>query len=104
MSSSKEEAKTDICSANANCGVAEVDEVKLEEEECSCNLLRSCSDKRRGEQQEKDEEECQKQVAKIQADDLFRQPDGSHRGECPLCFLPMPLDPQNLDLGHAAAN
>ncbi len=23
--------------------------------------------------------------------DLFKQPDGSHRGECPICFLPMPL-------------
>ena len=25
---------------------------------------------------------------------LFTQPDGCHLGECPLCFLPMPLDPQ----------
>ena len=24
-------------------------------------------------------------------DDLFRQPDGTHPGECPICFLPMPL-------------
>ncbi len=27
-------------------------------------------------------------------DDLFRQPDGTHLGECPICFLPMPLDKQ----------
>jgi tetratricopeptide (TPR) repeat protein len=29
-------------------------------------------------------------------DDLFRQPDGdgTHLGECPICFLPMPLDPK----------
>ena len=26
--------------------------------------------------------------------DLFEQPDGSHLGECPICFLPMPLDKQ----------
>ena len=25
-------------------------------------------------------------------DNLFRQPDGSHLGECPICFLPLPLD------------
>jgi hypothetical protein len=25
-------------------------------------------------------------------DDLFSQPDGTHLGECPLCFLPMPID------------
>ncbi len=24
--------------------------------------------------------------------DLFTQPDGSHVGECPICFLPLPID------------
>ena len=66
--------------------------MKMVEEECSCKLLRSCSNKCRGEHREKDKEECQKQVAKMHDDDLFRQPEKSHLGECPLCFLPMPLD------------
>jgi hypothetical protein len=24
---------------------------------------------------------------------LFEQPDETHLGECPLCFLPLPIDP-----------
>ncbi len=90
--SSSAKAEVDICCAN--CGIPEVGKVKMEEEECASKLLHSCSDKCREEHREKDEEECQKQVAKMHDDDLFRQPEKSHRGECPICFLPMPLDPQ----------
>ena len=88
--SSSAETEADICCAN-HCGIAEVDEVKMEEEEC-CKLLHSYSDKRRGEHREQDKEECQKQMAKMNDDDLFRQPEKSHLGECPICFLPMPLE------------
>ena len=28
------------------------------------------------------------------ADNLFRQPDGTHLGECPICFLPLPIHPK----------
>ncbi len=37
---------------------------------------------------------CKQRMAEIRDDLLFTQPDGSHRGECPLCFLPMPLGGQ----------
>ncbi len=33
-------------------------------------------------------------MSKEDDDNLFRQSGCSHRGECPLCFLAMPLDPQ----------
>ena len=36
--------------------------------------------------------ECKKRAAEIRDDRLFRQPDGSHLGECPICCLPLPLD------------
>ena len=93
---SSAKAEADICCAN--CGIAEeeIDEVKMDEEECSCKLLRSCSDKCCDEHQEQQEEECQSQVAKVHDDDLLTQPDSSNLGECPLCFLPMPLDAQKL--------
>ncbi len=88
--SSSAKAEVDICCAN--CGISEVDEVKMEEEGCASKLLRSYSDKCREEHREQDEEECQKQVAKMHDNDLFRQPEKSHLGECLLCFLPMPID------------
>ena len=88
MSSAAEEAeeKTEeechFCCAN--CGIAGVDDIKLEE--CTdlvkyCQSLRYCGDKCREEQRDKHERK------------LFSQPDETHLGECPICFLPMSLDP-----------
>ena len=65
MSSTEETEASNICCANRV--VAEVDNVKLED--------------------------CKEREAELHDDNLFRQPDRSHRGECPLCFLPMPLAP-----------
>ena len=35
---------------------------------------------------------CKKQMAAIRDDQLFQQPDESHLGECPICFLSLPFD------------
>ena len=87
--SSVEEADADICCAN--CGVTEVDDIKLKD--CDgCDLVKYCSDKCKGGHREQHEEECKQRAQQLHDKDLFRQPDGNHRGECPLCFLPMPLN------------
>jgi hypothetical protein len=74
------------------CGIAEVDNIKLED--CDgCDLVKYCGDKCREEHREQHEEECKKRKAELHDDKkLFTQPDVSHLGECPLCFLLMPLD------------
>jgi TPR repeat protein len=89
--SNSAKAKADICCANCSIAEAEVDEVKMEE--CDSKLLHSCRDKCHGreEHQEQHDDKCKKRVEELHNDDLFTQPDGSHLGECPLCFLPMPL-------------
>jgi tetratricopeptide (TPR) repeat protein len=75
----------------ANCGIAEVDEIKLED--CGgCDLVKYCSDKCKEEHREQHKEECKNRAKKLHDDDLFTQPDGTHLGECPICFLPLPLD------------
>ncbi len=39
-----------------------------------------------------EDNESQRRAAELHDDDdLFKQPDGAHLGECPICFLPMPL-------------
>jgi tetratricopeptide (TPR) repeat protein len=82
------EAPDVVC---ANCGVAEVDDIKLEE--CDgCDLVKYWGDKCKEKHREQHEEECKKREATLHDKKLFRQPDGNHRGECPLCFLPMPLE------------
>jgi hypothetical protein len=89
--SSVAEADADADACCANCGVAEVDDIKLKD--CDgCDLVKHCSDKCKGEHREQHEEECKERKAELHDKQLFTQPDGSHRGECPLCFLPMPLE------------
>jgi hypothetical protein len=85
------EAEADVCCAN--CGIAGVDEIKLEE--CTdCDLVKYCSDKCREEHREQHDEECKnRKVILLHDRKLFTQPEETHRGECPLCFLPMPHDP-----------
>src|SRR6056300_1116021 len=89
MSGKEVEAVANVCCAN--CGVSEVD-TKLKD--CDdCDLVKYCSDKCTENHREQHEEECQNRADELHDRKLFRQPDGTHEGECPLCFLPMPFDP-----------
>jgi len=90
--SDKEVEKADVCCAN--CGVAEIDDIRLKKCDGGCDLVKYCSDKCTEEHREQHEEECKNRVQEVHNDDLFTRPDGTHLGECPLCFLPMPLDPK----------
>ncbi len=83
------EVEENVC---VNCGIAKakVDDIK---EECNdCNLMKYCGDRCREDHREQHEEECKNRRALLHDRKLFTQPDKTHLGECPLCFLPMPLD------------
>ena len=50
-------------------------------------------EKEQGCKSERQEQE-QERAAESQRDEaLFRQPERTHLGDCPICFLPLPLDP-----------
>jgi len=86
----EEEAAADenVC---ANCGIVGVDEIQLQE--ChDCDLVKYCSDKCREEHREQHTDECNKRAAKLRDKRLFTLPDGTHLGECPICFFPLSLD------------
>jgi hypothetical protein len=75
----------------ANCGVPEVDDIKLEE--CTdCDVVKYCTDNCRENHREQHEDHCNKRKAELHDKKLFTQSDISHLGECPICFLPLPLD------------
>eukprot|EP00986_Skeletonema_menzelii_P000221 scaffold59_cov144-Skeletonema_menzelii.AAC.4 len=40
--------------------------------------------------------ECKKRAAELRDEILFKQPESSHRGDCPICCLPLSLGPKNL--------
>src|SRR6056300_307543 len=89
ISSSTEQTAGTMCCAN--CGKPEVDEVKLKI--CTrCELVTYCSVDCQKNHRKKHKKTCKKRAAEIRDDKLFRQPDESHYGECPICCLPLPLD------------
>jgi hypothetical protein len=81
-----EEAVDEAC---ANCGKAEVDDVKLKK--CACKLVRYCSIDCQKNHRPQHKKACKQRMTEIRDDFLFRQPDESNWGECPICFLPLPL-------------
>ena len=79
---------TTVC---ASCGIAEINDVKLKD--CnSCDLVRYCSDECQKNHKSEHEEECKKRATELRDELLFRQPESSFLGDCPICCLPLPLD------------
>jgi len=74
----------------ASCGIAQVDDIKLKR--CTCKLVRYCSVKCQHEHRSQHKGACKKQVAELHDVLLFKQPESSHLGDCPICCLPLPLD------------
>ncbi len=87
--SGKEAEEADVCCAN--CGVVEVDDIKLDTSCDDCDLVKYCTDGCRKEHREQHDEECKNRVQELHDRKLFTQPEETHLGECPICFLPMPL-------------
>ena len=78
-------------SSCASCGIAEVDDIKLVPCD-NCDLVRYCSDDCKEDHRSEHDEACKKRAAELRDELLFKQPESSHFGECPICSLPLPLD------------
>ena len=77
----------------ASCGIAEIDDIKLKD--CDgCDLVKYCSDDCQEDHKSEHEEECKKRAAELRDELLFKQPESSHWGDCPICCLPLSLDQQ----------
>ncbi len=78
----------------ACCGTAGGDDIKLKK--CTaCYLVRYCSVKCQKDHRPKHKKECKKRAAELQDEILFKEPESSCYGDCPICCLPMPIDPEN---------
>jgi tetratricopeptide (TPR) repeat protein len=90
MTSTKLEAEADIMCC-ASCGIAGVDDVKLKK--CTaCQLVRYCGVECQRKHRPQHKRECKKRAAELHDEILFKQPESSHFGDCPICLLPLPLD------------
>eukprot|EP00984_Skeletonema_dohrnii_P019807 scaffold9536_cov62-Skeletonema_dohrnii-CCMP3373.AAC.1 len=74
----------------ASCGIPECDVIKLKE--CTaCDLVRYCSEACQENHTTQHEEACKKRAVELRDELLFRQPDSSYLGDCPICMIPLPL-------------
>ena len=86
------ESESDTMMFCASCGTAGSDDIKLKK--CTaCYLARYCSVKCQKDHWKQHKKECKKRAAELKDEILFKQPEGSHWGDCPICCLPLPLDP-----------
>ena len=93
----KEAAAETTLSCCASCGIAEVDNVKLVP--CDdCDLVKYCSDQCQKDHRPEHETRCKERAAELREEILFRQPESSHLGDCPICFLPLPIDPRKTSM------
>ena len=76
----------------AGCGVKEGnDDIKLMK--CTaCYLVRYCGVKCQREHRSKHKKECKKRAAELRDELLFKQPECSYLGDCPICCLPLSID------------
>ncbi|KAK1733468.1 Sel1-like repeat family protein [Skeletonema marinoi] len=83
--------EADMMMCCASCGTAEVDDIKLKT--CTaCKSVRYCSVKCQREHRPQHKRACKKRAAELHDEILFKQPESSHEGDCPICCLPISLD------------
>ncbi len=88
---SDENEAVDTSSTCASCGISEIDDIKLVP--CDdCDLVKYCSDECQEEHKSQHKEECKKRAAELREELLFKQPESSHLGDCPICSVPLPID------------
>ena len=80
-----------------SCGKSELDGIKLTE--CAdCKSVQHCSDTCQNQHRPRHEAECKERAAELRNEMLFKQPECTHLGDCPICCLPLPLDPPKSSL------
>ena len=89
MSTAIKEDEVMLC---ASCGTAGSDDIKLKK--CTaCYLVRYCSVKCQKDHRKQHKRECKKRAAELRDEILFKQPESSCYGDCPICCLPLPIHP-----------
>ena len=93
MSAATESDESDtIMQRCASCGIAGGDDITLKK--CTaCHLVRYCGVKCQRDHWPTHKKECKKRAAELRDEILFKQQEGTYLGDCPICCLPVPIDP-----------
>jgi tetratricopeptide (TPR) repeat protein len=91
MSAAAVEESDDTMILCASCGIAGANDIKLKK--CNgCYLVKYCSVKCQKDHRPQHKKECKKRAAELKDEILFKQPESSCFGDCPICYLPLPID------------
>ena len=75
----------------ASCGVTGSDAIKLKL--CTaCKLVRYCGIKCQKKHRSQHKRACKERAAELHDEILFRQPEGTYLGDCPICCLPNSIE------------
>jgi len=81
----------------ASCGTSEDDEIQLRT--CTaCKSVRYCGVKCQRDHRPKHKKACKKRAAELRDELLFKQPESSHLGDCPICLLPLPIKEEQITM------
>jgi tetratricopeptide (TPR) repeat protein len=83
--------EADIMLCCASCGTAAIDDIKLKK--CACKLVQYCSLDCQKNHRPQHKKLCRKRLAELRDEGLFALPESSYLGECPICCLPLSIDP-----------
>ena len=102
MSENTISEKKDTMMCCASCGKAEGDDVQLRT--CTaCKSVRYCGVTCQRNHRPKHKKACKKRAAELRDEILFKQPESSHMGDCPICLLPLPLDQHECSLNDCCS-
>lgn len=81
----------------ASCCISKVvDGIKLKVKECTASLQPCSNCSVACQEQEEDRPKhtpaCTKRADRLRDEVLFKQPESTHLGDCPICLLPLSLD------------
>ena len=94
MSAAAEEDTIKVVQHCASCCIAGDDDI-IKLKDCDgCDLVRYCSNDCQQIHKSEHKEACKKRAAELHDEILFKQPESNNFGDCPICCLPLPLDPQ----------
>jgi hypothetical protein len=86
-----EDKDADMMLCCASCGMTESDNIKLKK--CNaCKSVRYCGVECQKNHRPQHKQACKKRAAELRDELLFKQPESTHLGDCPICMIPMPLD------------
>ena len=91
-----------LSSRCASCGITANDEIKLSK--CNgCHYFAYCGIKCQKEHWPKHKLFCKARAAELRDELLFKQPESNHFGDCPICSLPIPIDPLKSNVMHCCS-